>query len=265
MKKEYINKVIQNHYDTLVGRGYEVLGVFLYGSQNYEMEYENSDIDTKAIVLPSFSDIVANKSPVSTTSEMEEGLCDIKDIRVMFDNFLKQNINFLEILFTQYSVINPKYEEIFSSVIHNREEIARYDNYKFINAVAGMAMQKYKALSHPYPSIIDKIEKWGFDGKQAHHCVRLCEFMERYIDGESFEKNLVPLDKEYILNLKREGFIESVVDADELCKNALSKIDNMKKSYMENNEHHVEDSVELLLTLVTEMVLRKSLKEELLK
>lgn len=34
------------------------VGLFLQGSQNYNLDYEGSDIDTKAIMLPSFSDFV---------------------------------------------------------------------------------------------------------------------------------------------------------------------------------------------------------------
>lgn len=264
MTKEQINKVIQNHYDTLVERGYEVVGVFLYGSQNYGMQYEYSDIDTKAIILPSFNDIVINKSLISTTSEMKKDLCDIKDIRLMFDNFLKQNINFLEIIFTEYKVINPKYKDLFDEVIQNREKIAKYNNYKFLNSVAGMAMQKYKALEHPYPSLIDEIEKYGFCAKQMHHCVRLCEFMERYIDGEAFETTLVPKNKEYIISLKRVGN-NTLEEARTLCKDSLSKIDTMKKEYMETHEQSVDEDVEKILNGVVEKMLRQSLREELLK
>ena len=39
------------------------VGLFLQGSQNYNLDYEGSDIDTKAIMLPSFSDFVLNAKP----------------------------------------------------------------------------------------------------------------------------------------------------------------------------------------------------------
>ena len=47
------------------------VGLFLQGSQNYNLDYEGSDIDTKAIMLPSFSDFVLNAKPLSTTHIME--------------------------------------------------------------------------------------------------------------------------------------------------------------------------------------------------
>lgn len=62
------------------------VGLFLQGSQNYNLDYEGSDIDTKAIMLPSFSDFVLNAKPLSTTHIMENNEhVDFKDIRLMFD------------------------------------------------------------------------------------------------------------------------------------------------------------------------------------
>ena len=75
------------------------VGLFLQGSQNYNLDYEGSDIDTKAIMLPSFSDFVLNAKPLSTTHIMENNEhVDFKDIRLMFDCIKKQNVNFVEIL-----------------------------------------------------------------------------------------------------------------------------------------------------------------------
>lgn len=47
-----------------------------------------------------------------------------------------------------------------------------------------MIMEKYSALRHPYPSIVHKIERFGYDPKQLHHIIRLHTIMERYIHGD---------------------------------------------------------------------------------
>lgn len=157
------------------------VGLFLQGSQNYNLDYEGSDIDTKAIMLPSFSDFVLNAKPLSTTHIMENNEhVDFKDIRLMFDCIKKQNVNFVEILFTPYSIINPEYADLFQPVLDAREEIARYNNYAGMNCIMGMALEKQKAMEHPYPATMDKIEASGYDPKQLHHALRLREFMTRY-------------------------------------------------------------------------------------
>ena len=105
---------LQEDFEYATSLGYTVLGVFLQGSQNYQLSYSGSDIDTKAILIPSFEDFVLNRKPVSTTLIKEDNShIDLKDIRLMHDCFRKQNINFIEILFTKYKYINPEYETIY--------------------------------------------------------------------------------------------------------------------------------------------------------
>lgn len=152
-KDEKIFQRLKDDYDLVSSMGYTVLGVFLQGSQNYNLDYAGSDIDTKAVVLPSFEGFVFNKQPVSTTHILESNEhIDVKDIRLMHDCFRKQNINFVEILFTKYKYMNPEFEDLYSAMFENREKIAHYNNYAAINCIAGMVYEKHKAMEHPYPT-----------------------------------------------------------------------------------------------------------------
>lgn len=108
-RNNLINAKVQQHYKEACLMGHEVFGVFLQGSQNYNLdiysEQYKSDVDTKVIVLPSFDDFCRGKSPISTTCEREnKEHIDLKDIRIMFETFKKQNVNFVEILFTKYFI-----------------------------------------------------------------------------------------------------------------------------------------------------------------
>lgn len=47
----------------------------------------------------------------------------------MLPIFKKQNMNFIEILFTKYKFLNPEYEELFKPVLEAREAIARYNDF----------------------------------------------------------------------------------------------------------------------------------------
>ena len=124
-KAKKIYARMAEHLVPVMKSGMEWVGLFLQGSQNYDLDYEGSDIDTKVIVLPSFTDFVLNRRPVSTTHIMENNEhLDFKDIRLMFDCIKKQNVNFVEILFTRYMILNPKYEDLFQSVLDAREDIA---------------------------------------------------------------------------------------------------------------------------------------------
>ena len=54
------NKIMERlQHDYAVTRAkYEVLGVFLFGSQNYNCQTETSDIDTKVIVIPTLDEMI---------------------------------------------------------------------------------------------------------------------------------------------------------------------------------------------------------------
>ena len=87
-----------------------IVGIFLQGSQNYELDYEGSDVDTKLIVVPSFKDICLNRKPISTTHvRANDEHTDWKDIRLYMETFRKQNLNFLEILFTDFYINHEHY------------------------------------------------------------------------------------------------------------------------------------------------------------
>lgn len=84
-----IEKAILRAKEILETGWYNVLAIFLYGSQNYEMDTENSDIDLKAVVLPSLSDIVRQNNPTSLVYEYEFWQIDVKDIRLFLQNIRK--------------------------------------------------------------------------------------------------------------------------------------------------------------------------------
>lgn len=262
--KELIQQRVQEHYIETEKQGLEVLGVFLQGSQNYQLDYEESDIDTKAIIVPSMRDIILNRSGVSTTHILDNNEhIDLKDIRLMFNTIKKQNVNFVEILFSKYFVINEKYRDAFQPLLDIKEEVARYNLASALNCMSGMAMEKYKALEHPYPSIIHKIEKYGMDSKQLHHIIRMREFIERYTKGERFEDCLIPNNKEYLINVKKHGDYHSLEEAREISSKLVVEIKDIKDRYLQENSTMVNKNVENVMENVLYEVLKIKFKEDL--
>jgi hypothetical protein len=234
--------------------GYEIVGIFLQGSQNYELEYEYSDIDCKAIVLPTINDVVTNQKMTSFTHVLpNEEHVDIKDARLMFQSILKQNVNFVEILFTKYMILNPIYEDIFSELLKARERIARYNNYKTISCIAGMASEKYKAMEHPYPSLIAQIEKYGYDPKQLHHIFRLEEFMDRWVSGALYKDCLISKQTKYLILVK--SGLHSLETARILADRSQKKLFKLRNKYKSENELIIDDSMyELTMDTSTKLI-----------
>lgn len=258
-----IQERLKSDYDYVVSLGYNVLGVFLQGSQNYNLAYEGSDIDTKAIIIPSFEDFVLNRKPTSTTLILDSNEhIDLKDIRLMHECFRKQNINFVEILFTKYKYLNTDYEEIYQPMFDNNERIAHYNNYASVNCIAGMVYEKHKAMEHPYPTLKDKIEKYGYDNKQLHHIVRCREFLWRYIEGESYENCLVSNIPDRLIRIKSE-YVYSLEDARALANRIEKEVKFIKEEYMNKHTLVIDKYVETIMNNVLIEVLKFTFKKEI--
>lgn len=154
---------LEEHWIDVIKNGHNPLVVALQGSQNYDLAYENSDIDTKCLIMPRFTDIIFNHKPTSTTYiRHNDEHVDIKDIRLYFEQFWKQNINFLEILFTPYVLLDNKFAPYWKELTSYKEEIAHFNEVGAVKTMYGMALEKHKALRYPYPTIKWKIDKWGY-------------------------------------------------------------------------------------------------------
>ena len=262
-KEEKINARLCEDFDYVTSLGHNVLGVFLQGSQNYNLDYEGSDIDTKAILVPSFEDFVLNKKPVSTTIiKSDNSHIDIKDIRLMHECFRKQNINFIEILFTKYKYLNPEYEALYQPMFDNNERIAHYNNYAAVNCIAGMVFEKRKALCHPYEGLKEKIEKYGYDNKQLHHILRCEEFLKRYIHDVPYAECLIPTRPNYLISVK-SGYGYSLEDAIDLADNCVDIVRMVKYSYMENYKLVIDREVDDIMNSVLINVLKHTFRKEI--
>lgn len=261
--KKRIDLRLKEDFDYVTSLGHNVLGVFLQGSQNYNLDYDGSDIDTKAILVPSFEDFVLNKKPVSTTLvKADNSHIDIKDIRLMHECFRKQNINFIEILFTKYKYLNPEYKALYQPMFDNNERIAHYNNYAAVNCIAGMVFEKRKALCHPYEGLREKIEKYGYDNKQLHHILRCKEFLDRYIDGVPYAECLISKTPEYLVKVKASYIYsrdEAVAIADQ-CEMAVKYI---KQEYMDTHKVIIDKEVDKIMNDVLIDVLKYTFRKEI--
>lgn len=262
--KVFIMNRLQEIYNFLQEEGLEVVAVFLYGSQNYDLQHKDSDIDCKAIILPKLDDIVDGNKPLTyvyTFNNNEQ--VDIKDIRLMFGSYLKQNVNFIETLFTEYKIVNPKYEEKFKTIFELNELIARYNTHSAVNCISGMAMEKLKALTHPYPSTKDKIDKYGYDSKQLHHIFRLRKLIENYVNNVEYSKILKDNDKDYLLKIKlyqTHTLEEAKYDAKRLCQ----EIYDISSDFKKNNELKINYAIEDSFKYIIRELLKIRFKEELI-
>lgn len=265
-REEKIMSRLREHYDESLQyfKEEQIVGCFLQGSQNYGLDYEGSDIDTKLIVVPDFKDICLNKKPVSTTHvRANEEHTDWKDVRLYMETFRKQNLNFLEILFTDFYIINPMYAEQWNRLVQCREQIARMNPFRAVKSMKGIAMEKYHAMEHAYPSKVDVLAKWGYDPKQLHHLLRVEEYLGRYIAGESYVSCLRPHRPEYLVSVKR-GYYD-LETARVIANTAIDNVTRVADAFCSQTSDQENEAMRELLEDVSYEIMRISVEKELTK
>ena len=267
---EWIMTRLAEHYEEAKEHFDEsrIVGIFIQGSQNYGLDYEGSDIDTKLIVVPTFEEIAFNKKPHSTTHvRANNEHIDFKDIRLYIETFRKQNLNFLEILFTPYKIVNPQYAEFWQKLVDAREAIAHYDIHRSIKSMKGIALEKYHAMEHRYPSKVDIIDQYGYDSKQLHHLLRVEEYLARYIAGESYENCLIPneLHAERLRAIKENNSLLSLEEARIEADKALQTIEMMCEEGLAYYPEGHNEEVEALLKEVQYGIMKLAVVMELMK
>ena len=260
---QWIMDRVREHYNEALEYFPEdrIVGIFYQGSGNYGLDYEGSDVDTKLIVTPTFKDIAMNKNPVSTTHiRANEEHTDWKDIRLYIQTFRKQNLNFLEILFTPYKILNPVYEEQWNRLVEAREDIAHYSPIQAIKSMRGIAKEKYFAMEHHYPSRMEWINKYLYDPKQLHHLLRVEEYIERYINGVPYEKCLISENPKYLVEVKKGLY--NLEEARTHANDAIEHIDLLCDDFLKN-EHTVDTKIDTLLDDVQYEIMKIAIKKEI--
>ena len=241
-----------------------LVGIFLCGSQNYNLDTPQSDVDTKAIILPSFSDFAFATEPRSWTHirENDEHI-ELKDLRSMFHIIRKQNINFVEILFTNYFYVNPDYAKEWKRLLQIRERIARYNPWLAIKTMQGHAHEKWSKMQKVTPARKAAIDTFGYDPKQLHHILRIEEFMERYLNGVDYARCLFSEKVEYLIKIKSGWF--KAEDAMEIGKRSLANIDDMVNGAPKEVLNHNDDGVATIMNEIQYDILKKVITKELTK
>lgn len=238
-----LQEILKQNKAQVESLGHKVAYICVCGSQNYGLDIYNdeyqSDVDTKAVIVPTLEELIYNSKPKSTVVNTPTGQCDIKDIRMWGETLVKANPQYIETLYTKYFIIDDDFQKEMQSILDMKDDFVDCMRFQMLRGMYGMSCEKYKALCHPYPSIIHKIEKWGYDGKQLSHIARLYYMaVDYFVNGKNLAECLYPTKehKEEILLYKNQGI--SLDEAKEKSEYFIEKFkifkDNILETALEN-------------------------------
>lgn len=190
-RNNFVNNILLPHIRAVEAyAGKRPIFASIYGSQNYGLSTEKSDIDTKAIIFPDLKQIITNQGKVSKSLKTESGeICDVKDVASFVQLLLLQNLNCIENLFSKEYFCDEGWDFEISELFAMREDIAHIDANKIFRCAKGMA---YSSLKSPNP-------------KRICDVFRMRNFIEAYLSERPFSDCLVSFEvnsRDFLLSCK---------------------------------------------------------------
>ena len=265
LKADYLKSELYKCRDYLKGKGYNVVYLCIFGSQNYDLDIYTddykSDIDFKAVIIPTLDDLVYNCKPISTTIEYNGGQIDLKDIRSWVDTLVKANPAYIETLYTSLGIIDEDYREYIIPILRLRFALLYSLRAQFARAVYGMAKEKEAAFEHPYPSCISDIEKYKYSRKQLHHIVRLFYLLYGYVYDGYLSLEPTEEQKTFLLDIKIGKY--KYEDACKIRDEYMQKLKILKDTYLDSiDEKTINYKVKEYVLDNARMVIKKSIIKE---
>lgn len=259
MNKEKINLIIEEQYNFLINKYNEkqIVGIFVYGLGNYGLAENEDEIKTMACICPDFNSLCCFTDLDSYYIQDDKNR-DIRivDIRKAYRSIINQESLPLEGCFTEFRIINPRYERIFNKyILMNREYIFHCNQeLRIMQAVkiGKNALDNYKKTKSNLSLL-----------KAAW--IRIA--LNLYLNGTSCE-NCVNLKqdyyKQYLLSIKHGELIPQIneieEDFNETLKKAESLIEETDCSDLVRN-----CIVEIVKIAITDLVQTKDFYEILTK
>ena len=234
---------VRHHHEEMESKGFLIVMTSLVGSQNYDLDDSNSDIDTFSLIYPTLGELAMAQPPYAHCFEAKDkGHCEVKDIRITLNLLKKTSPNSVEYFASKYKVYNPIFEQLLKEYLEDNSKLwaMLHCNYShMLYAMAGMAHQLTK---RNMPA-----------GKRFGHALRLDDMLYHFMNslnaGAVLEMRMGG-DRDLAIMAKRDQDPTHEADYNAQCEQIANKLDNFKDNFTINEE---QKAIEKLgLTLINE-------------
>lgn len=227
-----------------MNKNYEFIFTSLYGSQNYNLDNENSDKDYKMAVIPSLENLILDSKQYSKIEKTKDGLVEIKDIRNTFTSFKKMSIVDLGILFSKEIITNKKYKEEINRLLDIKENLIGANPYRLYQVMLGVMTSGYKK---------------EYKAKNMTQSIRYYDLFNRYfIENENFE-NALDTSKSKLYNFIKDVKFDKA-DKNETQKK-VKKMIEITKNYQNKIPKNINYETYQKLDLILIDIFKKKIKD----
>jgi predicted nucleotidyltransferase len=192
----------------------------LFGSQNYGLDSEDSDIDLRAIVLPTLEQLI-KKERISKQIENDLGLIDVKDIIDFYEVINKGNFAYIESIQTKWFIGDEYIRNLFGKIKVN------------LRSLKGDMYTKARVFRSPYST---KEMKNGYESKELYHLFRMLYLIQSRDDSISFiNYSEDKKTKQYLLDIKNNK--DMIIDSLDFID--ISSFETIKPWIEEQTEEYI--------------------------
>ncbi|MCD7809162.1 MAG: hypothetical protein LUH02_07450 [Erysipelotrichaceae bacterium] len=244
---------IQNLYPD-----HSFFGIFLRGSQNYGLDIYNdnyqSDIDTVVFIIPTLHDLINKTTYNKEIIYLDNSHIELKDIRDLELLIFKANPTYIELINTDYYIINETYQLYYNQIQDKCNEISLVNFDRLLKAILGM-MHTY--LKKGFNNRI-------YDVKCLTHIIRFRIMVTYLLQGSSFKEamTLNKKDRSRLLKIKSHEIIYDYHEAYDIAVNEINSVENMINTYQHTSIFN-QQAYDYLYNII-ENIIKYDLKQSLL-
>ena len=230
------------------GEDYSVSYIALQGSQNYGIDHEDSDVDSRLMINPSKHSLLL-KYNFTHDFKMENGeICVIRSTMDALEPLFKGNVNGLEVLYTGYFI---PYDGVWPLIRDKREIIETTFRDRIVNASFGMMKQKQASILKDIKgSQAEFFEKHGYNGKDYIHIVRLYDVLHKITGHVDFNS---------AMRWEQINFVQAVRKGEYRIEDVLQHVSDL----ISVASYFVDEFVENFnISDVTQLAVKNAIREE---
>lgn len=256
ISNEVVNNIVQQHYDYITNKYNErkIFGVFTYGKVNYGFAIREQDIKTAFLYVPSFEEMCIDPIKDNEKEEyIEYNNTRIKkiDARILYTKAIQQDKNIMEGLFSEYSIINPRYKKIFKNHIYINREAIFHCNQKLRikNAVeCGIKSLEQYELNKNIDNLFNACRlriacQLYLEGVSCENCINLKKDYHIHYLWQVLNQNIVPniqeIKQDLLDCLKESEELQENPSCEELIKNSCIEIIKVAVTDMVQQENFI--------------------------
>lgn len=213
---EEINKFLQEQYKKVVAAhgSDRILGVFVYGKANYGFAETLDDVEIMGCYIPTFEELCGVRPEICV--DHPEIQIKLMDLRLVLKDAKLQDAHIMETVFTDYFILNPKYEKAFNNYIKiNREAMFHCNKKARVEASVSKGFEHLKNYKETYDTneLFEACRRriatrLYLNGTAIENCINLkkdyhVDYLWRVLEGET-EPDLEEIEQD-LLDMKNES------------------------------------------------------------